>query len=696
MEHQDRVIQGGSTIAYHSLGSGKTYTGLKSIERAVDSGGKGLFVAPASLVENARKEVAKHKVNIGDSEIVSYDKVVRNPHLFNENYDVLVLDEFHRLRNPGKRRSVLNKIRKNSGKAVGLTGSVMYNDVSDVAPLVNTVADEKVLPEGKKDFHQTFIGEREIPTPLLERLRHGSRGIESFIKNEDKLKDILDRHIDRYDTPQSSEDFPDKTEEVVPVEMSEYQQKIYNFAMGQMPPDLKDKVKRGVALSRSDVAKLQMFSTGPRLAALSSAYIDKERDESPKLDEAVRRVSEGLEKDRFKALVYSNYIEGGVEPYIRRLEAAGHGDKIQVFKGGLNNKQRKEIVENYNSGKKPVLVVSSAGSEGLDLKGTRKVQILEPHFNEEKINQVIGRSARYQSHTHLPEEERNVHVERYISKTRKGWVKDTEHTVDGSLLASARDKAKLIDKARALMEKKAVVGAVAGGALSWMAQNAIGMPIAKSKKFKKSVGEAALAGLQGKAYNRTVKSRLGDAARGVLAPEVNLARNNAYEAGVKLRKSDRKSSIIASLQAKGRGDLLKKIRMDDHPAARAVKSLDTDMDIVKRVKGMKSGHKAPSSTKAALAGNAAIAAIPGGASTALVNVGKIGASTERFSNSKIGKAVNKKFLTDPAKSNATRGATGKSFDKNKYNIDRLVVNPFTAEANKMAYEAGKKVSKLPR
>jgi len=45
--------------------------------------------------------------------------------------------------------------------------------------------------------------------------------------------------------------------------------------------------------------------------------------------------------------------------------------------------------------------------------------VLEPHWNEERIKQVIGRAIRYKSHEHLPPEKRNVLVQRYIATLGK-------------------------------------------------------------------------------------------------------------------------------------------------------------------------------------------------------------------------------------------------------------------------------------
>jgi hypothetical protein len=55
-------------------------------------------------------------------------------------------------------------------------------------------------------------------------------------------------------------------------------------------------------------------------------------------------------------------------------------------------------------------LITSAGAEGLDLKETRRVIILEPHWNNEKLNQVIGRAVRYNSHKELSESKRQVDI----------------------------------------------------------------------------------------------------------------------------------------------------------------------------------------------------------------------------------------------------------------------------------------------
>jgi superfamily II DNA/RNA helicase len=78
--------------------------------------------------------------------------------------------------------------------------------------------------------------------------------------------------------------------------------------------------------------------------------------------------------------------------------------------GDMSIKKRKESVDKYNSNKIKVLLISKAGGEGLDLKGTRHVILMEPAWNDTTQEQVIGRAVRYLSHHHLPEDQRIVDV----------------------------------------------------------------------------------------------------------------------------------------------------------------------------------------------------------------------------------------------------------------------------------------------
>jgi hypothetical protein len=61
-----------------------------------------------------------------------------------------------------------------------------------------------------------------------------------------------------------------------------------------------------------------------------------------------------------------------------------------------------------------VLMITSAGSEGINLRNTRYVHIMEPYWHPVRIEQVIGRARRICSHQSLPKELQTVEVFIYI------------------------------------------------------------------------------------------------------------------------------------------------------------------------------------------------------------------------------------------------------------------------------------------
>ena len=49
-----------------------------------------------------------------------------------------------------------------------------------------------------------------------------------------------------------------------------------------------------------------------------------------------------------------------------------------------------------------MVLISQAGSEGLDFKYLRQVHIMEPWFHLSKLEQIVGRGIRSCSHKNLP------------------------------------------------------------------------------------------------------------------------------------------------------------------------------------------------------------------------------------------------------------------------------------------------------
>ena len=69
--------------------------------------------------------------------------------------------------------------------------------------------------------------------------------------------------------------------------------------------------------------------------------------------------------------------------------------------------------DNINGEKVKVVIISVAGAEGLDFKNIRQVHILEPWYNMNLLEQIIGRAIRNCSHKRLPYSQRNVELYLY-------------------------------------------------------------------------------------------------------------------------------------------------------------------------------------------------------------------------------------------------------------------------------------------
>jgi hypothetical protein len=81
----------------------------------------------------------------------------------------------------------------------------------------------------------------------------------------------------------------------------------------------------------------------------------------------------------------------------------------------LANKLRQEYENNLLGEVIKVFMITSSGAEGINLKNTRYVHIVEPYWHMVRPDQVVGRARRICSHQDLPEELRTVKVFLYVT-----------------------------------------------------------------------------------------------------------------------------------------------------------------------------------------------------------------------------------------------------------------------------------------
>jgi len=458
--HQQRVVdrllredQPG-LVAMHGMGSGKTLT---SIAAADALGMPADVILPAALRANYVKELHKHAPNDApETHIQSLENVARRQTALHN--PLLIVDEAHRSRNPSMTQRALQN--SEAKKRLLLTGSLFYNQPSDAAGPINLVAGSSVLPSDPDEFKRLFVRETENKPNVLSALMGNQPAMHYDVNPEHKkyLQSVLNRYVDYH--PSSTKDFPTREDQTIGVPMTTRQKEIYDTILGKAPKWVHERVVSGLPPRKSEVAQLNQFLQGTRQVSNSTApyHLDRPPDQ-PKIDRAVVELQHLLEKNpQAKALVYSNYLDAGINPYKHKL------DDLKIpygeFTGALSRKKRDQMVADYNDNKLRALLLSRAGGEGLDLKGTRLIQLLEPHWNEEALKQVTARGIRYKSHADLPEDQRNVMVQHYVTQNPRQGVlqhlrlKDPERSVDQYLLGMAEQKERLNQKFRDLLTEE--------------------------------------------------------------------------------------------------------------------------------------------------------------------------------------------------------------------------------------------------
>jgi DNA ligase D-like protein (predicted 3'-phosphoesterase) len=403
----------------HALGSGKSLTGIASAEQ---TGLPYTAIVPASLRNNMQNEYKKFLDNdsLQKADVMSYTGLAQGKPVKNDR--VLFFDEAHRLRNPGSLQTQRAMDLAARAKQVALlTGTPIVNDPSDLAVPMSMLTGKQVTP---KDFTERYVGKQRVGPGFWGWLRGVPPANEPVIKRPEELKALLSGHVDYYAPEQAT---VPTTHEDVPVEMSTDQARLYRAMWGQLPYLLRWKLQHDYPLSNDDLRRATSFLVGPRQVGLSTyTFQGENRDAnkafqtSTKLQEAYKRLSEKLKDPRQKALIFSNFIDAGLTPYAAGL--AANNVPHAMFHGGLSDRERKKLVEDYNTGKIRVALLGPSGSEGLSFKGTQLVQLLDPYWNSVRGRQSEGRALRYDSHWDLPEDLKNVTVQRYISKLPLGLM----------------------------------------------------------------------------------------------------------------------------------------------------------------------------------------------------------------------------------------------------------------------------------
>ena len=400
-------------ILFHKMGSGKT---ISSLYAAICFNKPTIIIGPKSskksFVDDLNKlSNIKININTNNYKFYSYKKIINilqsNFDIFNDK--IIIIDEAHHLRSQTPQMMHIINSLVFAYKVILLTGTPIINHPIDLCVLVNIVKNIEIFTTDKSLFDFYYIERLDdfnnntiSNIPILE------------LKNKSELKIKLTNAISFYE-PLLNKNilqidiyYPEIVlNQAQLIEYKKYIVKLIN-PISKRIIHLETDINAedfNIDFVSLNTTKKNAFLTATR--QLSNTINNDPT--SPKILEIIKHVLEGPKP----IIIYSNFLANGIYPISIQLNK--YGIKYRMIKGTTTEDRMDSIINEYNNGLIDVLLISSAASESITLLNTRQMHIVEPHFNEAKINQVIGRAIRYKSHEKLKINNRQISIYHWTS-----------------------------------------------------------------------------------------------------------------------------------------------------------------------------------------------------------------------------------------------------------------------------------------
>jgi len=430
---------------------------------------------------------------------------------------VIVCDEVHNLRmssdSTEKKAPALLKLvleHATNVKLVLMSATPMFNEADEIFWIMDLVStNEKRTFESSALFGQNG----KLMKKAKETIAAFSRRYVSYMRGDNpvtfpaRLYPIINGYsfkdypsIDAY----TNEPIPDAEQikylELVASKMSKYQQTMYmKLQDDSLDPEMMKKIQLSNIIfpTKSESEDVQ-FSIGD--AGFESCFESLEKKHlcvryrdwvlvahgeflaadglnkfCPKIETLINYVrnAEGV------VFIYSRYVWAGIIPIAIALEHAGFGrfggnhlldngkskgkagsytilssDEQRISPQKEQDIQTVSSKENVDGSVIKVVLVSDVGSEGIDFKNIREVHIMEPWFNMNKIEQIIGRGVRNDAHRYLPEEMRNCTIYHHVNMLA-GKNAELE-SIDFRMYRISENKQKQISQVERVMKENAI------------------------------------------------------------------------------------------------------------------------------------------------------------------------------------------------------------------------------------------------
>jgi SNF2 family DNA or RNA helicase len=482
-EAVERVARTRAQLLAHGTGTGKTGTSAAAVERLRELGKakRTLAVVPAPLIDNYADEGVKKftdqsvtklgpdgtpghhhidsKLPNSSYYVVSNEMFRKDPHKYIDRTgaDTVIWDEAHK----GRSEESLNyhamkSIRHKVKNFIALTGTPAMNHPHDIVPLIDVVSNGQHNLGTTAQFDKLYTTTRTRTHGPLAWAGIGPKTQEVVLKNQHMLRPELNKHIHYVPVEDVVKNMPKKIVHTHEVEMSPHQKSLYDFTMGQIDPATRAKIKNNVPVSQGEARSILTKIVRTRQLSNAVHTMDSGHDAgsaaeaTPKMRRMLDDVHRHLqEHPGNKAIVYTNLVHGGVDAAVAGLKHRGYEPGVFTGTQQQARSERTQHIKDYMAGHKRVMVINSAGTEGLNLPGTTAHFTLDGHFNPKVTEQAEARGIRAGSPV------KEVHVHRYLSTPPKvfGLFKSPETSVDQWVYNVAARKEHLNNQVLTLLDR---------------------------------------------------------------------------------------------------------------------------------------------------------------------------------------------------------------------------------------------------
>ena len=482
-------------LIYHETGFGKSILAAAVSESFLQFhlAKSIVFLSPKPLLTNFKQNIVKYRKMKKNTSVdfQNYQFIVlgtpqthlKVKEIFQQSFLTLrlvIVDEAHHffqaVANGSKYAVQLYRflLTETNVKLLFLTGTPLVNDAFELVPCFNLLhgkkSGETLFPESKRVFHEAFAFNLQKNTLQNEHVfSNRIRGLVSY------FGELYSQKSKWYPTvlPWIIERIPMSTQQFVVYRAARKKERTESF---QSRNKMSVKAFNDSKLVGSSYRVMSRIVSNflilfDRNFVIKPSYCKNLSTYSPKF----KCLLANLNKHQNQlGLVYSNFVhKGGVNVIadvlryhgFTQFPEKGH-QRFAVFTGDTHLNMQKKILDAFTNPKNVtgkdiwLLLISSVGSEGLDLKNIRHVHIVEPYWHYTQMHQVVSRANRFKSHVDLPKSDWTIQPYVYLSvfpetKLKNYKLKDTLST-DEHLWKLSFDKQKNHEKFLTLLKSIAI------------------------------------------------------------------------------------------------------------------------------------------------------------------------------------------------------------------------------------------------